>query len=256
MPTNPIIIIDLTGGDVHTVDSLLAAAVPSGSFLVSALNAQLGSADWQGGGSHTHAPGDVSGLSEAIDDRVAALLVAGDNITITYNDGAGTLTIDAADGAGAPAWGDITGTLSDQEDLQDALDAKLDSADVGAAIESALAALTDTVQWTSEPVSTPSGTTQTVDLNTGNHQTLSLVSASGDVTVTLTVPTGGCAAGTMIIRQHASTVRDLTWAVSAGSIKWLGTEPDWSADSVSSYRVLSWRWNGTVMFLAVTESGT
>ena len=32
---------------------------------------------------------------ERVDDRVAALLQAGDNITLTYNDGPGTLTIDA-----------------------------------------------------------------------------------------------------------------------------------------------------------------
>lgn len=35
----------------------------------------------------------VIGLSEAIDDEVASLLVAGTGITLTYNDGAGTLTI-------------------------------------------------------------------------------------------------------------------------------------------------------------------
>jgi len=35
----------------------------------------------------------IVGLSEAIDDRTASLLVAGTGITLTYNDGAGTLTI-------------------------------------------------------------------------------------------------------------------------------------------------------------------
>ena len=35
---------------------------------------------------------------EVIDDRVAALVVAGTNMTITYNDGAGTLTFDATGG--------------------------------------------------------------------------------------------------------------------------------------------------------------
>lgn len=42
----------------------------------------------------------ISDFNEALDDRVAALLVAGTNITLTYNDGAGTLTIDAAGGGG------------------------------------------------------------------------------------------------------------------------------------------------------------
>lgn len=41
----------------------------------------------------------LTGLTnEAIDDRIAALLQAGANITLTYNDGANTLTIAAAGG--------------------------------------------------------------------------------------------------------------------------------------------------------------
>lgn len=42
-------------------------------------------------------------LSEAIDDRVAALLVAGTNVTLTYNDGANTLTVAATGGSGGGA---------------------------------------------------------------------------------------------------------------------------------------------------------
>ena len=45
----------------------------------------------------------ISDLSESIDDRVANLLVAGSNITLTYNDGAGALTIDASGGGGGGA---------------------------------------------------------------------------------------------------------------------------------------------------------
>lgn len=41
---------------------------------------------------------DLSDFSEAVDDRVASLLVAGTNITLTYNDVANTLTIDASGG--------------------------------------------------------------------------------------------------------------------------------------------------------------
>lgn len=73
MPTNPIIIIDITGGDVHTVDSLLAAAVPAGSFLVSALNTQLGSTVWQGGGSGTPAWGAIVGTLSTQTDLQTAL---------------------------------------------------------------------------------------------------------------------------------------------------------------------------------------
>ena len=45
---------------------------------------------------------NTSTLSESIDDRVAALLVAGANITLTYNDAGNSLTIAAAGGGGSP----------------------------------------------------------------------------------------------------------------------------------------------------------
>jgi hypothetical protein len=44
-------------------------------------------------------------LAELVDDRVDGLLVAGSNVTLTYDDGAGTLTIAAS----TPSTGDITG---------------------------------------------------------------------------------------------------------------------------------------------------
>ncbi len=55
---------------------------------------------------------ETSALNELIDDRVAALVVAGTNMTVTYNDGAGTLTFDAAGGGGVSDGdkGDITVT--------------------------------------------------------------------------------------------------------------------------------------------------
>ena len=49
---------------------------------------------------HTHVAADVTDFSEAVDDRVAALLVEGTNITLTYDDIAGTITIDASGGGG------------------------------------------------------------------------------------------------------------------------------------------------------------
>ena len=46
--------------------------------------------------------GGSGGLTtEQVDDRVAALLVAGSNVTLTYNDGAGTLTIASSGGGGS-----------------------------------------------------------------------------------------------------------------------------------------------------------
>jgi hypothetical protein len=45
------------------------------------------------GGAHTHAASAVTDFAEAVDDRVAALLVAGAGIAITYNDIANTLAL-------------------------------------------------------------------------------------------------------------------------------------------------------------------
>jgi hypothetical protein len=60
--------------------------------------------------------------NERVDDRVASLLVEGAGITLAYDDVLNTLTISAD----AINWGDIGGTLSDQSDLQSALDGKSD----------------------------------------------------------------------------------------------------------------------------------
>lgn len=42
---------------------------------------------------HSHTTADITGFGEAVDDEVATLLVAGTNISISYNDAANTLTI-------------------------------------------------------------------------------------------------------------------------------------------------------------------
>lgn len=115
--------------------------------------------------------------------------------------------------------------------------------------------VTHSVFRESEVSYTPSGTTQTIPLNAGNYQSLSLAATSGNPTITLTVPAGP-ASGSLIVLQHGSTPRNITWALSTGSIKWLGSQPAWSSDAVSSYRVVSWRWNGSIMFLMASESGT
>lgn len=57
--------------------------------------------------------------NERVDDRVAALLVAGSNITLNYNDPAGTITITAASG-GVTDHGALTG-LGDDDHAQYAM---------------------------------------------------------------------------------------------------------------------------------------
>jgi hypothetical protein len=47
---------------------------------------------------HAHVAADVSDFTEVVDDRVAALLVAGSNVTLTYDDTANTLTVASSGG--------------------------------------------------------------------------------------------------------------------------------------------------------------
>lgn len=61
---------------------------------------------------HTHTASEVTDFSEAVDDRVSALLTAGSNITLTYNDVANTLTIDASGGGSGLTHPEIMARIS------------------------------------------------------------------------------------------------------------------------------------------------
>lgn len=93
------------GGTVWTID---ASAVTDAKIAAVAWGKLTGVPAVFAPSAHTHPSTEVTDFAEAVDDRVAALLVAGTNITLTYNDGAGTLTIDATGGGGgaspAAAW--------------------------------------------------------------------------------------------------------------------------------------------------------
>jgi len=62
----------------------------------------------------------------------------------------------------------------------------------------------------------PAGTTQAIDFNNGNIQTLDLTSSTGNVTVSFSNAIAG-AEYKIFILQHASTIRDITWPV---EVKW------------------------------------
>ncbi len=69
---------------------------------------------------------DSSTVAELIRDVIGATLVAGTNISINVNDAGDIITISASGGGGGGGvWGAITGLLSDQLDLQSALNAKI-----------------------------------------------------------------------------------------------------------------------------------
>lgn len=67
----------------------------------------------------------VVDFSEAVDDRLAALLVQGTGITLTYNDVANTLTISSSGGGGVTDHGTLTG-LADDDHPQYHTDARGD----------------------------------------------------------------------------------------------------------------------------------
>lgn len=50
---------------------------------------------------HTHTASEITDFSEAVDDRVSNLLVAGSGVSISYNDGANTLTVSSTLTAGS-----------------------------------------------------------------------------------------------------------------------------------------------------------
>ncbi len=85
----------LDGSDLRTIASVYSTAEVDDE--ISAFGASLASV-YQPIGSyaaatHSHTTADITGFAEAVDDEVASLLVAGTNITVTYNDAANTLTI-------------------------------------------------------------------------------------------------------------------------------------------------------------------
>jgi hypothetical protein len=86
-------------------------------------------ADWAPGGSGSGGSGGGFGLVlkvNSVNNVLQNLLNIVDGVNTTVTDlGDGRVQIDAIDGAAA-AWGSITGTLSSQTDLQNALDLKAD----------------------------------------------------------------------------------------------------------------------------------
>jgi hypothetical protein len=94
--------VTLVKGDVGlgSVDNTSDASKPVSTATATAL---AGKADI----GHGHTASEISDFAEAVDDEVASLLVAGANVTLTYNDATNTLTI-AATGGGGGATGKQT----------------------------------------------------------------------------------------------------------------------------------------------------
>lgn len=83
-----------------------------------------------------YASTDITDFAEAVDDQVDTLLTAGSNISLTYDDGAGTLTI-AATGAAGGGW-DFPSLIEDYSAVGDGV------TDDTAAVNSAIASAQET----------------------------------------------------------------------------------------------------------------
>jgi hypothetical protein len=90
---------DLTAAQVRTLINVADGATANSSDAT-----LLARANHTG----TQAASTISDFAEAVDDRVAALLVAGTNVTLTYNDAGNTLTIAATGGGGATDLGIVS----------------------------------------------------------------------------------------------------------------------------------------------------
>ena len=109
-----------------------------------------------------------------------------------------------------------------------------------------------------EPSATPTGTTATLDLNNGNKQTINLGSASGNVTLTLTIPAGTCSASGRILAVQGATCRNLSIVATGANptVRYFDTKQDTSTDAASSIRSYNWDWNGTYLFIGQTAATT
>lgn len=110
----------LAPGEKTKLDGVAAGATAN------ATNAELRDRSTHTG---TQAASTISDFSEAVDDRVSSLLVAGSNVTLTYNDAANTLEIGAASGSGSNDRADHTGTqlASTISDFSEAVDDRVSS---------------------------------------------------------------------------------------------------------------------------------
>lgn len=94
--------LDKSAVGLANVDNTSDANKPVSSATQTALNGKANT-------SHTHTSTDITDFTEATQDVMGSTLVAGTNVTLNYNDGAGTLTVSATPGAGVT---DLTTTYA------------------------------------------------------------------------------------------------------------------------------------------------
>lgn len=181
--------------------------------------------------SHTHASSAITDFSEAVDDRVAALLVAGSNITLTYNDGANTLTVAASGSSGTVTSVDITapaaGITASGGPITTSGAITLALANDLAAVEglstNGLAARTASDTWTARSVAAGTGISVTNGDGVAGNPTVALATANNPVGKhTIWIPaaamtartTNGAASGTTELATNDIMLRTLDFDTS------------------------------------------
>lgn len=124
------------GSTVGGVEVVTGGTLPTGGTagqVLTKVNSTDFNATWQDvtatvtWGGITGTLSDQTDLQAALNGKVSSV-VAGTNVTVDNSDPQNPIV--SASGSASVAWGDITGTLSSQTDLQSALDAKADDSHV------------------------------------------------------------------------------------------------------------------------------
>lgn len=181
--------------------------------------------------SHVHASTSVTDFAEAVDDRINALLVAGANVTLTYNDATNTLTI-ASTGGGSSDHGALTG-LADDDHTQYHTDARGDARysllghDHDGDYQPLDADLTAIAALSADGVLRKSSGTWAMDSSTylTGNQTITL---SGDASGS------GTTAITVSIASFAGSTKGLVPVSAGGTTNFLRADGSWAAPSAGS----------------------
>ena len=96
----------------------------------------------------------------------------------------------------------------------------------------------------------PTGTTQTVDWSKGNSQVLTLASASGDVTVTMTNPKPGASYILKVI-QHATVAKNVIWP---GTVLWPDSVLPVISTGASVVDIVSLFWDGAHYYSTIGQN--
>ena len=167
--------------------------------------------------SHSHVISDVTGLQTALDGKQATLVSATNIKTVNGNSllGSGDLVIS---GGGAGTWGSIGGTLSNQTDLQTALNGKEATITAGTTsqyyrgdktfqtLDKAAVGLSNVDNTTdaNKPVSTAQQTALNAKANTSHTHVIA------DVTGLQTALDGKQASGSYAAASHSHIIGDVT----------------------------------------------